>query len=78
MSPTRASIVPVVERLRSLSFDVLAIAELEPGIQDEDVLLRSNQAKAVLLTADKDFGELVFRQRLPAQESTRTAAVTGQ
>jgi len=37
---------------------------LDPGIDDEGVLLRSRQANAILLTADKDFGELVFRQRL--------------
>ena len=38
------------------------VAEMEPGISDELVLTRANQASAMLLTADKDFGELVFRQ----------------
>ena len=28
------------------------------------MLLRSRESDSVLLTADKDFGELVFRQRL--------------
>ena len=28
------------------------------------VLLRSRESNALLLTADKDFGDLVFRQRL--------------
>ena len=38
--------------------------ELDPGIDDEAVLLQSRQSNAILLTADKDFGELVFRQHL--------------
>jgi predicted nuclease of predicted toxin-antitoxin system len=40
------------------------MAETSPGIPDTHVLRRANEAGAVLLTADKDFGELVFRQRL--------------
>jgi len=54
---------PIVERLRQDAHDVLAVVEMEPGISDETVLGRANQQGALLLTADKDFGELVFRQR---------------
>jgi predicted nuclease of predicted toxin-antitoxin system len=54
----------IVNRLRSDGHDVLFIAELDPGIDDDAVLVRSRESNAVLLTADKDFGELVFRQRL--------------
>jgi Domain of unknown function (DUF5615) len=43
---------------------VLYIAELDPGIDDDTVLAKSRESRAVLLTADKDFGELVFRQHL--------------
>ena len=38
------------------------IAEMEPGISDDRVLDLANQEADVLVTADKDFGELVFRQ----------------
>jgi len=54
----------IVDRLRSNGHSVLFIAELVPGIDDEAVLARSRESNAVLLTADKDFGELVFRQGL--------------
>ena len=40
------------------------VAEMEPGISDDIVLDLANQEADVLLTADKDFGELVFRQGL--------------
>ncbi len=52
----------IVEAVRGLGYDVLSIAESAAGIADEDVLSRANDAQSVLLTADKDFGELVFRQ----------------
>jgi predicted nuclease of predicted toxin-antitoxin system len=55
---------PVVERLRQDGHDVVYIAELSPSVADEEVLRQANARTAVLLTADKDFGELVFRQSL--------------
>ena len=39
-------------------------AELDPGINDDAVLVKSRELHAVLVTADQDFGELIFRQRL--------------
>lgn len=54
---------PVVDRLRQKGYEVLYIAEMAPGISDEQVLNRANDRGAMLLTADKDFGELVYRQQ---------------
>jgi predicted nuclease of predicted toxin-antitoxin system len=51
----------VVEALRGENHDVTYIAELAPGISDEEVLQLANERDALLLTTDKDFGELVFR-----------------
>lgn len=53
----------IVARLRQDGHEVVYIAELEPGISDDVVLGRANELGALLLTADKDFGELVFRLR---------------
>jgi predicted nuclease of predicted toxin-antitoxin system len=53
---------PVVARLRRDSHDIVYVAELSPSITDDEVLREANARGAVLLTADKDFGELVFRQ----------------
>jgi hypothetical protein len=55
---------PIVVRLRELGHQVVAIAEVSPRSDDADVLRRSADGGAVLITGDKDFGELVFRQRL--------------
>lgn len=53
----------IVERLRIEGYSVLYVAEMQPGISDDVVLDIANQHSALLLTADKDFGELVFRLR---------------
>lgn len=52
---------PIVDRLRQDGHTVLSIADLDPGIADNAVLRLADQNSALLLTADKDFGELVFR-----------------
>lgn len=54
----------IVERLRQDGHRVWYVAEMEPGISDDIVLASANREAALLLTADKDFGEMVFRQRL--------------
>lgn len=53
----------IVERLRDDGYLVRYVAEMEPGISDDTVLDLANQENALLLTAHKDFGEVVFRQR---------------
>jgi predicted nuclease of predicted toxin-antitoxin system len=53
----------IVERLRLDGHRVAYVAEMSPGIMDETVLTESLVSESVLITADKDFGELVFRQR---------------
>lgn len=52
----------IVERLRQEGHEVSYVAEMEPGLTDTLVLDRANERKALLITADKDFGELVFRE----------------
>ena len=54
---------PIVDTLRAQGRDVVYVAELAPGIRDDLVLSMSHDSAALLLTADKDFGELVYRQR---------------
>lgn len=52
---------PIVARLRQYGHDIEYVAEMSPGDPDEVVLQKANGRRALLLTADKDFGELVFR-----------------
>lgn len=45
--------------------DVLSARRLGPGVTDEELLALAYREERILVTEDKDFGELVFVQRLP-------------
>ena len=55
----------IVVELRKAGLTVYSIAEQQPPIKDENVLAIAFDSKALLLTEDKDFGELVFRLQFP-------------
>lgn len=55
----------IISYLRKHSFDIVAIIDNEASISDTEVLKKANEKNALLITEDKDFGELVFRLRLP-------------
>lgn len=54
-----------VDGLRDDGFDVSWIRRAAPGSSDEKVLAIAREEKRVVLTFDKDFGELAFHARLP-------------
>ena len=56
----------LIARLRWFGLDVEWIAESTPGMSDVDILLRPDIGDLVLLTFDRDFGELIFHRHLPA------------
>jgi len=47
---------------------VLWIREAAPGSPDNDVLARAHTERRLLITFDKDFGELVFRRGAKASQ----------
>jgi len=53
----------VASYLRGEGHDVLAVAEIMSQAADEDVLSKAMGEGRILVTNDKDFGELVFRGR---------------
>ena len=53
-----------VVALRHSGEDVLAVAEISPGAVDEDVLQLGRTQGRVIVTFDRDYGELVFRRQL--------------
>ena len=55
-----------VDVLRKEGHQVGWIREDDPGSTDEKVLARAQLDNRILVTFDKDFGELAFRSRLPA------------
>ncbi len=56
----------LVEGLRHDGHDVRYVTEFAPGEPDESILQQAAAQERILLTEDKDFGELVVRLGLPA------------
>lgn len=57
---------PAVEALRDRGHDILWARTEMPGIDDDGVLDRAQRENRLVLTMDKDFGELAFRWGLPS------------
>lgn len=53
----------IVHRLRTDGHQVVYVAEGTASVPDGTVLDQANATRAILITTDRDFGELVFRQR---------------
>jgi len=54
----------IVVNLRKGGFSVYSIAEKNSGIDDTEVLQIAVQQNSLLITEDKDFGELTYRLQL--------------
>jgi predicted nuclease of predicted toxin-antitoxin system len=57
----------VVESLRSAGFDVVSVSATIAGVPDDAVLAAADVEGRILITEDRDFGEMVVRQRLGAR-----------
>jgi len=53
------------DELRSIGHDVLWTGDLTEDPGDEDILAQAHRELRVLITLDKDFGELAIRRSLP-------------
>jgi predicted nuclease of predicted toxin-antitoxin system len=57
--------LPSIRRLRESGYEIEAVAELAPGMPDSAVLAHAQANQQVLLTFDRDFGELIYRRGAP-------------
>lgn len=51
--------------LRGQGYDVYSVGEQSPGWSDWQVLAHATAENRVVISNDKDFGELVFKNHLP-------------
>lgn len=54
----------IVDLLRNSGYEVEYVLEMSPGVGDKEIISQANKNNSIFITSDKDFGELVFRQRL--------------
>ena len=57
---------PVIRLLRGKGHDVLSVKETMRGSSDPHILGRAQVERRLVVTFDKDFGELAYRFGLPA------------
>ena len=57
----------LVSSLREDGHDVLYVLERKPGVSDDEVLIEDYNEERILVTEDKDFGELVYRLKKPSK-----------
>lgn len=65
-----------VEALRADGHDVAWIREDSRGTPDDKILQRAQNENRIVVTFDKDFGELAFRSKLPAKSGVILFRVT--
>ena len=53
----------VAKWLRSSHHDVFSVYDEARGLDDESIIEKANRENYILITNDKDFGELVFHMR---------------
>ena len=54
----------LVIAIREAGFDVLSIAEECAGISDEEIAISSISPPRIIISEDKDFGELVYHYKV--------------
>lgn len=56
----------LVHHLRKQGYDVLSVAESYLSLDDAFILHQAAQEQRIVITSDKDFGQLVFKEKMPA------------
>lgn len=51
----------IAQWLQDQGYDAISILEVSPGISDDEVLNKAFNEDRILVTMDKDFGDIVFR-----------------
>lgn len=52
----------VIEEWLSLHYKIISIRKINHEMPDLDILKLANKENALIITMDKDFGELIFKQ----------------
>lgn len=53
----------VAEELQKDGFDTISVIKVMPGVKNGTLLIKAKKEERILITNDKDFGELIYRQK---------------
>ena len=54
----------LINALRDAGYFITSIAEHSPGISDAEIAVRSLSPPNIIISEDKDFGEMVYHQKV--------------
>ena len=57
--------MPAIRRLREANVDVVAVGEAMPFASDREVMDFARREQRWVITFDRDYGDLIFREGLP-------------
>ena len=55
---------PSIHILKTAGFYIESISDISPGIADSAVINTASRDHAIILTFDKDYGEIIFRHNI--------------
>lgn len=55
---------PAIGKLRAAGIDVVAVREAMPSVSDKEVMAYARREQRWIVTFDRDYGDLVFREGL--------------
>jgi predicted nuclease of predicted toxin-antitoxin system len=55
---------PAIQKLRTAGVDVIAVSEVMPSVSDKVVLEYARRTQRWIITFDRDYGDLIFREGL--------------
>lgn len=58
--------IPSMKLLRERGFDITHVAEDCPSEKDEAIMRMAREQGRIIITFDRDYGELVFKHRQPS------------
>lgn len=67
----------VAQNLAKLGFNIVAIGDVARGATNGKVLTQATDEKRILVTTDKDFGYLVFKEKLAVHGVIKTRETCG-
>ena len=56
----------LADALKNHKFNVIYAGDILPDAEDEEILEKAEKENRILITNDKDFGELIFRYKKPS------------
>lgn len=69
---------PSIGLIRDAGYQVFSISESSPGESDEQVISKAKAKDLIILTFDKDYGEILMRTQIPDPPSVVFFRYKGQ